>query len=143
MANPKVNKRRVASYIGADVVDPDEWPVARPFMVSGPTVTGTAKVGETLTASPGTWQGAPTYAYQWLADGVAISGATSATYEAAEPDEGKVIVVRVTATNAGGSAVATSAATEPVEPADEPEPEPEPDPEPETPGDDEGAGGGE
>jgi len=133
----------VASYIGADVVDPDKWPIARPFMVSGPTVTGIAKVGETLTASPGTWQGAPTFAYQWLADGAAISGATTATRVLAGGDEGKVLAVRVTATNACGSTVATSAATEPVEPADEPEPEPEPDPDPETPGDDEGAGGGE
>lgn len=126
MANPKVNKRRVASYIGADVVDPDEWPVARPFMVSEPTVTGIAKVGETLTASPGTWQGAQTFAYQWLADGAAISGATTATRVLAEGDEGKVLAVRVTAKNAGGSAVAVSAPTAEVEPADDPEPEPDP-----------------
>lgn len=126
MANPKVNKRRVASYIGADVVDPDKWPVARPFMVSVPTVTGTAKVGETLTASPGTWQGSPTFAYQWLADGAAISGATAATRVLAEGDEGKVLAVRVTATNAGGSTVATSAATAEIESADEPDPEPDP-----------------
>lgn len=129
MANPKVNKRRVASYIGADVVDPDEWPVARPFMVSGPTITGTAKVGETLTASPGTWQGSPTFAYQWLADGAAISGATAATRVLAAGEEGKAVSVRVTATNAGGSAVAVSAPTAEIEPADEPDPDPDPDPE--------------
>jgi hypothetical protein len=107
----------MASYIGADVVDPDEWPVARPHLVDAPTVSGVAKVGETLTATPGIWQGSPTFAYQWLADGAAIPGATSASYEADGGDEGKVLSVRVTATNAGGSVVAMSDATAEVEPA--------------------------
>ncbi len=126
MANPKVNKRRVASYIGGGVVDPDEWPVARPMLISPPAISGAAKVGETLTASAGTWQGSPTFAYQWLADGSAVSVATAASRVLAEEDEGKAMSVRVTATNSGGSASATSAATATVEPADEPVPEPDP-----------------
>ena len=45
-----------------------------------PKVSGTAKVGSRLTATPGAWNAAnATYAYQWLADGAPIQGATGAT----------------------------------------------------------------
>jgi hypothetical protein len=44
-----------------------------------PAITGTAKVGRTLTASHGTWTPSPTsYTHQWYADGKAIKGATEA-----------------------------------------------------------------
>ncbi len=81
-----------------------------------PTITGTAQVGETLTASEGTWTGTPTptYSYQWEADGVDIVGATDATYVLTAAEEGTVITVTVTATNSAGSASATSAGTEAV-----------------------------
>src|SRR5690242_20654243 len=44
---------------------------------AAPTISGTAKVASTLTASPGTWSptGA-TFTYQWLADGAAVTPAT-------------------------------------------------------------------
>jgi len=46
-----------------------------------PAITGTARVGAKLSAVPGTWTPAPeAYAYQWKADGLAISGATASTY---------------------------------------------------------------
>ena len=50
-----------------------------------PTITGTARVGETLTAdtagiSDGDGLTNATFAYQWLADGAEINGATSSTY---------------------------------------------------------------
>lgn len=35
-----------------------------------PTVTGSAAVGSTLTAAPGSWAEGTTFAYQWAADGV-------------------------------------------------------------------------
>ncbi|MGK3649383.1 carboxypeptidase regulatory-like domain-containing protein [Pseudarthrobacter enclensis] len=78
-----------------------------------PTVTGTAKVGSTLTANPGTWGPAPvTLAYQWYRSGTAISGATAATYPLAAADLGKTMTVRVTGTKAGYTTSAkTSAAT--------------------------------
>ena len=48
-----------------------------PVTFARPTVTGTAKVGQTLTAAPGDWgPTGVTLAYQWLADGTAIAGAT-------------------------------------------------------------------
>ncbi|MDR1799203.1 MAG: hypothetical protein LBR19_04860, partial [Bifidobacteriaceae bacterium] len=66
------------------------------------TFTGTAKVGETVTAVPGTWDPATvTLAYQWQGDGVDIAGATSDTY-VIDPDlAGKALTVVVTGTKAG------------------------------------------
>ena len=81
-----------------------------------PAITGTATVGETLTASTGTWSGSPTpsYAYQWFADGESIPGATADTYDLTAGEEGTVITVQVTASNVNGSASAISAATSAV-----------------------------
>ncbi len=84
-------------------------PVSAPANTTAPAVTGTAAVGSVLTTTNGTWTNSPTsYAYAWLRDGTAISGATSATYTVASADEGKSLTCRVTATNTGGSASATS-----------------------------------
>jgi hypothetical protein len=81
-----------------------------------PAITGTPTSGQTLSVSNGTWTGdAPiTYAYQWKADGTAISGATSSTYTLTDAEVGKVITCTLTATNAAGSASVTSAATDAV-----------------------------
>jgi surface antigen len=81
-----------------------------------PTVAGTPQVGAPLTATAGTWSGAPTsYTYQWLANGVDIPGAIAATYTPTGTDLAKAISVRVTALRTGyTSGVATSAATIPV-----------------------------
>jgi hypothetical protein len=75
-----------------------------------PAITGTLTVGSTLTVSNGTWSGAPTsYAYQWLRDGVAISGATASTHVLVSGDSGKMIGCTVTATDANGGATKTFA----------------------------------
>lgn len=78
-----------------------------------PTITGTTKVGSTLTSKAGTWAPAPvTLSHQWLRNGVAISGATSSTYKLTSTDKGKRISVRVTGTKAGYTPLArTSTAT--------------------------------
>ncbi len=83
-----------------------------------PTISGTAQVGDTLTASTGTWTNSPTsYSYQWNAGGTAISGATSSTYTLISSEVGNTITVTVTATNSLGSASATSSSFGPVTPA--------------------------
>jgi hypothetical protein len=80
-----------------------------------PVITGTAQVGQTLTASQGTWSNSPTgYAYQWYRAGTAISGATASTYVPVTAGIGSTLTVTVTATNASGSASATSAPTSAV-----------------------------
>src|SRR6476661_707998 len=87
-----------------------------------PQISGTAKEGETLTASNGTWNNAPTsYAYQWrrcASDGRAcgdITGATKQTYAVVAADVGHTLRVVVTATNTDGKASATSEATDVVD----------------------------
>jgi hypothetical protein len=77
-----------------------------------PSVSGEAKLGATLTATPGDWT--PTgadYAYAWQRDGANIAGATGSTYTLQAADVGRTVRVKVTATNIDGSASATSAAT--------------------------------
>lgn len=88
-------------------------PVAVPVNTVLPAISGTATEGQTLTRSLGTWTGLGpiTYATQWRRGGVDIPGATGATYVLTAADVGATITARVTATNAGGSAIATSAAT--------------------------------
>jgi hypothetical protein len=77
-----------------------------------PTITGTATVGQTLTAGNGTWNGAPkAYAYVWKRDGTAIAGATAKTYLLVAADATHVITVTVTAADALSNASATSAGT--------------------------------
>ncbi|MDF9749099.1 hypothetical protein [Arthrobacter sp. ES3-54] len=67
-----------------------------------PTVSGTAKVGSTLTAVPGTWLPAPVaLAYQWYRSGVAITGASLPSYKLTATDIGKTITVRVKGKKAG------------------------------------------
>ena len=97
-----------------------------------PTISGTAQVGETLTADTSGIADSDglnnvQYEYQWLADAADISGATNATYTLADTDEGKAIKVEVTFTDdADNEESLTSAATdavvaaEPTEPPDKP-----------------------
>ncbi|QYM76385.1 S-layer homology domain-containing protein [Leucobacter luti] len=84
-----------------------------------PTVTGTPKVGATLTANAGTWAPAPVaLSYQWQRAGAPISGATQATYTPVAADAGKTLTVAVTGTKSGYSPnTQTSAATAAIAPA--------------------------
>ncbi len=85
-----------------EVLTPDE-----PVNSKAPTVSGTPRAGETLTAHDGTWTGTPTigYGHQWQrCDGQgknckSIAGATAATYVATADDVGKTLRVVVTAGN--------------------------------------------
>lgn len=74
-----------------------------------PSISGPPVDAKTITANPGTWSGvpAPSYAYQWIRDGVDISGETGSTFSPLT-EAGNTITVRVAATNASGSANATS-----------------------------------
>ncbi|EEV87653.1 hypothetical protein HMPREF0198_2185, partial [Cardiobacterium hominis ATCC 15826] len=80
------------------------------------SITGEAKVGETLTATVNDDDGVPAnVTYQWLANGVAIAGATGSSYQLTAAEAGKTISVRATYTdNAQHSEAPTSAATTPV-----------------------------
>jgi hypothetical protein len=76
-----------------------------------PTITGTAAVGQTLTAAPGAWGPSPvTYAYQWKRGTTVIAGATGATYAAAASDVGASLTVTVTGSKTGYTSVTKSSA---------------------------------
>lgn len=81
-----------------------------PTSVAVPVLDGVAQTWQTLTASTGVWNGSPTtYAYQWKRGGVALPGQTSAAYVLEPADEGATLSCTVTASNAAGTASATSA----------------------------------
>ncbi|MET7287776.1 Tat pathway signal protein [Streptomyces sp. NPDC005573] len=87
-----------------------------PKATRAPVISGTAKVGRTLKTSAGSWSpAAASYAYQWYANGKAVTGATKSSLVLKQAQKGKRITVKVTARRAGckdGSA--TSAATRTV-----------------------------
>jgi len=77
-----------------------------------PTISGTVKVGETLSAGVTTLSDSTNISYRWFANGTAISGATSNTYKLTVNEAGKTITVKVTATGASQyTGTVTSAAT--------------------------------
>lgn len=81
-----------------------------------PGISGTVKVGETLTAETGAVVPTPdALSYQWLADGRTITGATGTTFTPDAQHTGRRISVRATAVRTGyADASATSAETAPV-----------------------------
>ena len=95
-------------------------PASNTPATGAPTVSGTAQVGETLTADTSGIADADgltnaTFTYQWLADDADIAGATGSTYTLVEADEGKAVKVRVSFTDGGGNdEMLTSAATDAV-----------------------------
>ena len=96
--------------------DPPPPPANSPA-TGAPAITGTARVGETLTADTSGIADADgltgaSFSYQWLADGADISGATGNTYTLVDADVGKAVKVRVSFTDdAGHPETLTSAAT--------------------------------
>ena len=103
--------------------EPDNDPAT-----GAPTISGTAQVGETLTADTkgiadenGTENA--TFSYQWLANDADIADATGSTYTLTDSEEGKPIRVQVSFTDdAGNEESLTSAATDAVAAAEPSEP---------------------
>ena len=92
-----------------------------PVNVSPPTITGSPQQGQTLTASPGTWNVddlAVTYQWQHCdaagANCTDLAGATQPTYAVGAGDVGFTIRVTATGRDRFGAPVASSAATAPV-----------------------------
>lgn len=84
-----------------------------------PSISGTARQGETLTADPGTWSGTQpiSFGYQWRrcdSNGSScanILGATAKTYTLTSVDVGNTLRVRVQARNTAGTHAVVSAPT--------------------------------
>lgn len=81
-----------------------------PESLESPYVTGTGKVGLTLTCQRGVWNGKPppSFSYQWYRDGVPISGAVESTYQIVVADQGHLITCTVTGANLEGRTEAES-----------------------------------
>jgi hypothetical protein len=82
------------SAVSADVIE-------GVFTTKTPTVSGTVKVGKTLTAKAGTWNGAPSFKYSWYADGELVQLSSSNTLKLTWEHKGAVITVTVTGTQQG------------------------------------------
>lgn len=79
---------------------------------SRPTISGKAKVGRRLTASPGSWSvSGLKVTYQWFRSSKAIPGASGTSYKCKKRDQGKRIHVVVTVGRNGyfGSSAASDA----------------------------------
>jgi hypothetical protein len=85
-------------------------PVAAPANLVRPAITGTRKVGSTLTGTDGTWVGTPTLTREWRRDGVAISGATGSTYTLTPADDLTEITLAVTPFGIEAAAAVSDAA---------------------------------
>lgn len=84
---------------------------------SPPTIAGTPMVGAPLEVAVGGWTPAPTsVTVQWLADGAAIPGATTAGYVPTPDVKGKTLTAQVTAQLDGYTPGAAAPATAPVAP---------------------------
>jgi hypothetical protein len=110
---------------GVEVTAEALVPTAAPPVSSAPPhVSGTAKVGQTLTTDDGVWIGNVTsYDYQWQrcdASGVPcsdIQGAWARSYVATDADAGHALRASVTACNLNGCGIAASSdPTAPVAP---------------------------
>jgi RHS repeat-associated protein len=118
-ASNTVTTTTVASAVTSAVT------AAPPSDLSLPSITGSTTDGSNLTADKGSWGGTSpiTYSYQWQrCDGSGqgcsnIAGATTSSYALGAADDGNELRVKVTATNQGGSAAATSPASNVITPA--------------------------
>jgi hypothetical protein len=94
--------------------------VVAPTVSAAPSVNGTLRVGQNLTATTGSWTGSPTgYAYQWQysrngSTWANVAGATASTFREDSTFQNAYVRVLVTATNSAGSATATGSKVGPV-----------------------------
>lgn len=108
----RISVKVTGSASGYTTVSKTSASTGRVTVAATPTISGTRAVGATLTAKRGTWATGTTFSYQWYADGVAISGATKATYVVSSAREHDRITVKVTGRKSGYATVSkTSGAT--------------------------------
>jgi hypothetical protein len=113
-ANTTYHYRLVASSASGEArtLDAAFKTTAPPLVQPHPSIGGIPARGQRLTCKSGvsgTGASAATLSYAWLRDTKAIAGANGSTYVVASADVSHHLQCRVTATNAGGSASATSA----------------------------------
>jgi hypothetical protein len=98
-------------------------PAVPPVNLVPPTISGVARVGDTLAAEPGTWSStlAVTFSHAWQrCDAVGeacvpVAGATTSAYAPSDADAGHALRVAVTAVSAAGATSELSAPTAAVQ----------------------------
>ena len=109
--------RQLTNSPTATVTGPAEAPPTNTSAAGAPTISGTAQVGETLTADTSSITDEDgltnvSYSYQWIAGGSDIAGAAGSTYTLTSSEQGKTVQVRVTFTDdADNEETLTSEAT--------------------------------
>ncbi len=81
---------------------------ARQLTSSTPTITGTTKVGNTLTAKAGAWTRGSRLIYQWYRDGKKLKGYTAKTFTLTKYSAWKTLTVHVTGSKPGYTPASTS-----------------------------------
>ncbi|MEI5584037.1 MULTISPECIES: carboxypeptidase regulatory-like domain-containing protein [unclassified Agromyces] len=84
--------------------------IAPPVSSSTPTIVGSAVIGSTLTAAPGTWSSGTTLTYRWFANGMPVGGGTTSTLVLGSAQAGTRITVRVTGVKSGHTTVSRTSA---------------------------------
>lgn len=74
---------------------------AKVALSATPRISGSAVVGSTLTAKPGTWTGGTSYRYQWYVDGRTIKGATKSSLKLSSSRMDGRLTVKVTGRKSG------------------------------------------
>ncbi len=95
-------------FVDGNATAPSITPPRQYTDTAKPTISGTAKVGATLTAGVGTWSPAPSFSYRWYRSGKKIPRATKASYKLTKADRGKRITVKVTGKRSGWETVTTT-----------------------------------
>jgi secreted trypsin-like serine protease len=90
-------------------------PTPAPRTLTPPSVQGTVAVGSTVSCNPGTWEGSPSFAYQFViptasGDVARTAQTAQSTYTIQAADAGNALACNVKGKNAGGLALAESAA---------------------------------
>ena len=86
-------------------------PAVLPALTGTVSITGTAKVGQTLTANTASIGGSGDISYQWKRNGTAISGATGSTYTLQSSDLNATFTVTVTRAGYSGGITSSETAT--------------------------------
>ena len=103
-----VTARNVAGRVSAVSAPVAVMSLEAPANTARPTIAGAVESGQKLVGNPGTWTGAPTFAYQWqhcATDGTTctdIDRATGSTYTLTTADAGFRMRLVVTARNDAG-----------------------------------------
>lgn len=104
---PSVSIPDAAGNVGSALLAPVTV-VAPPESLERPIVVGATRVGRTVTCRVGSWEGANSYAFQWLVGGREMPDATERSFRLRAADRGRRVACAVTASNAGGEASAVS-----------------------------------